>query len=189
MPSSLVGRAAGPALSVPRHRGYSFSYPGRRRRRLHTHFGGGKDDTAHGICIFRNWSFIVAGIVIIILLGIITLTVLARRSPSSSARSREIVEEQNDVTLESHSVLRSQEPAPSVAAPARVTPGIIGSGGYKSKDESFYNFSTKTSNNAEAGSLLYAPRVTFDPSVTGSTGARAAKEEARLLAAATASRR
>ena len=155
-----------------------------------THFGGGKDDTAHGICIFRNWSFIVAGIVIIILLGIITLYG-AREALSElfRARRREIVEEQNDVTLETHSVLRAQEPATSMRAPARVTPGIIGSGGYKSKDESFYNFSTKASNNAEAGNLLYAPRVTFDPSVTGSTGARAAKEEARLLAAATASRR
>lgn len=158
-----------------------------------THFGSGKDDVAHGICIFRNWSFIVAGIVIIIILGIIT--VFGAREALGElfrARRREIVDEEFDVTLEAHRAMRQQETVSGggggFLAPARIVPGIMGSG-YKSKDEPFYNFSTKASNNAEVGNLLYAPRVTFDPSVTGNTGARAAKDEARLLAAATASRR
>jgi len=73
-------------------------------------------------------------------------------------------------------------------ASARSVPGI-GNGVYHSKDESFYNYSTKTDSSVDIGNLLYAPRVTFDVSMTGSTGARGPQDEARLLAAATATRR
>ena len=64
--------------------------------------------------------------------------------------------------------------------------GDHGVGGYRSNDEPFYNFKTKTAGAAAPDRLLYAPRVQWDLSSTGSTGAR---NEARLLAAATAGRR
>jgi len=157
-----------------------------------THFGGGKDDTALGICVFRNWSFIVAGIVILIILAIIT--VFGAREALGElfrARRRETVDEEVSVSGEPHRLMREQFPVSGgrgTLASARSAPGI-GKGVYRSKDESFYNYSTKTDSNVDIGNLLYAPRVTFDVSMTGSTGARGPQDEARLLAAATATRR
>lgn len=157
-----------------------------------THFGGGKDDIALGICVFRNWSFIVSGIVILAILGIIT--VFGAREALSElfrARRREIVEEEYSTQLEPHKAMREQYTVRSgggVGASTRSVPGI-GKSVYHSNGESFYNYSTKTDTNTDIGNLLYAPRVSFDVSTTGSTGARGPRDEARLLAAATATRR
>jgi len=152
-----------------------------------THFGGGKDDIALGACVFRNWSYIICLIAIVLLLLFITVIGLREAlSECFRARRREVVELEYDTNIESHSLLRNQDSVNIPGGPpsgASVGPRLaaVSVGGYRSKDEGFYNFNTKTAGPAAAGQLLYAPRVQWDLSATGSTGA---KNDARLLAAA-----
>ena len=143
-----------------------------------THFGGGKDDIALGACVFRNWSYIVCLVAIVLLLLFITVIGLREAlSECFRARRREVVDLEYDTNIESHSLLRNQDSVNIPGGPpfgASVGPRLaeVSVGGYRSKDEGFYNFNTKTAGPAAAGKLLYAPRVQWDLSATGSTGAK-----------------
>ena len=137
------------------------------------YFGGGVDDFAHGACEARNWTFIVAGAGIIVIVGIITcLGFFEALQQLTRSRVRENVVALPGGTSTEHPFFDRR------TAGMRSGYGKVSMddqhvlGGYRSHDEDFYNFNTKTDGQAAAQKLLYAPRVSFDiGSTTGKTPA------------------
>lgn len=137
------------------------------------HFGGGKDDFAATACEARNWTFIIAGAGILIIVLIITVTgFLEALQQLTRSRVRENVSRPAGVISNEHPLF-DQRAANLRSGYSKVSlddQHVLG--GYRSHDEDFYNYSTKTDGQAAAQQLLYAPRMNWDiGSTTGRTAA------------------
>ena len=137
-----------------------------------THFGGGKDDFAVTACEARNWTFVIAGAGILIIVVIITVTgFLEALQQLTRSRVREDVVRPGGAISNEHPLF-DQRAANLRSGYDKVSMDdqhVLG--GYRSHDELFYNYDSKTDGQAAAQRLLYAPRVHWDFSSTGATAA------------------
>ena len=141
-------------------------------------------DFSKGACEARFWTFLIGGGLVFLVLGLMTCLGALQALPKLlRVRTAAVVSSEdvgprvpNHSDVQDNSVSDATQEGDSFA-PAPGTVALDGKhalGGYRSGDESFYNFKTKISTGSNStDALLYAPRIKWDlASATGRTGAR-----------------
>lgn len=141
-------------------------------------------DFSQGACQARFWTFIVGGALVVGVLVAMTCLGLVQAFPKlmrvrtrTSVSSAELPgQDSMHPTVSSNGGNDVTTGGDGIAAPAPGTFALDGKhalGGYRSSDESFYNYKSKIATGSQStDALLYAPRISWDlgAAPTGRTG-------------------
>ena len=139
-------------------------------------------DFSKGACEARFWSFLIGGILVFLVLGIMTCLGALQAMPKlfeprekTNVKGRRMV----DLYHRAFNFLAGPDIKAAYLEPAAVELDKHPLGGFRSADERFFNFRTGmsvTDDHSESHALLYAPRVSFAlPTMIPASVARGAR--------------